>query len=81
MYSTEAGKGVKLWLAARSTAQAEGMKLGHSRNWWKTSNDWQAVQLRQELGVIAAATASKYPAFLSVYTGAFAHELEGGNSG
>ncbi len=81
MYETEAGKGVKLWLAARSTAQAEGMKLGKSRNWWKTSNDWQAVQLRQELEVIAAATASKYPAFLSVYTGAFAHELEGGNSG
>ncbi len=81
MYETEAGKGVKLWLAARSSAEARGMELGNSRNWWKTSNDWQAIQLRQELEVIAAATYTKYPEFQSVYTGVFAYELEGANSG
>ena len=81
MFKTDAGKGVKLWLAARATAQAEGMKLGHSRDWWKTSSDWQAIQLRQELEVIAAATYTKYPAFMMVYTGVFAHELQGGDSG
>ena len=81
MFETDAGKGVKLWLAARSTAQAEGMKLGHSRDWWKTSSDWQAIQLRQELQTIAAATYFKYPAFAMVFTGVFAHELQGVNGG
>jgi len=75
MRSTPVGAAVTTYAAARSDAEAISVRSGHSKDWWKTSNEPEAVEIRDELIAIATMLKMKEPGFGSAWASLFSAEL------
>jgi len=75
MKSSAIGTAVVSYLAARDNAEAISLRSGNSKDWWKISNEPEAVQIRDELIAIATMLKVKEPSFISAWTTLFSSDM------
>ena len=75
MKSSAIGAAVVSYLAARDNAEAISLRSGNSKDWWKISNEPEAVQIRDELIAVATMLKVKEPSFISAWTTLFSSDM------
>jgi hypothetical protein len=75
MKKSEVGQAVSDYMAARDNAAAIGRHMGKTDDWWMTSSDIEAQEIRKQLNDIGIMILNKVPAFGTAWHTLFAVEL------